>query len=60
MGLNDTKILVLKMALGCDRIDYQYKFNSSKGTNARQRFTNVEKKTKQKKKQSNYSTVKVS
>lgn len=49
MGLNNTKILVLKMALGCDRIDYQYKFNSSKGTNARQRFTNVENKTKQNK-----------
>lgn len=27
----------------CGRIDYQYKFNSSKGTVARQEFTNVEK-----------------
>lgn len=27
----------------CGRIDYQYKFNSSKGTDARQEFTNVEK-----------------
>lgn len=26
------------MALGCDRIDYQYKFNNSKGTDAKQNF----------------------
>lgn len=35
------------MAFGCDRIDYQYKFNNSKGTDANKIFTNVEnKKTK--------------
>lgn len=44
MGLNNDEILVLKMALGCDRADYQYKFDSWKGTDARQHFTNVEKK----------------
>lgn len=46
MGWYNKKGLGLKMALGCDKIDYQYKFNSSKGTNARQHFTNVEKQNK--------------
>lgn len=38
------------MALGCDRIDHQYKLDSSKGTDSRQHFTSVGKnKTKQNK-----------